>query len=171
MSGKGATINFMLEPFNRIHLYSPYDGFEPNTSISISIFTAVALLILIIACSTFINLSAARSLKEQGSWRSKSRGRREETIILQFTGESGIILSVITIVQSCPCRSLHSRFQSHNRKRSADRFCFLSRFSAFHFLSPSWLVCCRLYPAVVLTGFKPVQVLKGSFKFRFRTKA
>src|SRR5580704_2066909 len=30
MAGGGATINFWLEPFSRIHLYSEYGGFEPN---------------------------------------------------------------------------------------------------------------------------------------------
>ena len=47
----------------RIHLYSPYVGFEPGTSITyIYILAGVALLILVIACSTYINLSTARSV-------------------------------------------------------------------------------------------------------------
>ncbi|HLY68778.1 MAG TPA: ABC transporter permease, partial [Puia sp.] len=34
MEGQGATVNFYLEPFDKIHLHSPYGGFEPNNSIS-----------------------------------------------------------------------------------------------------------------------------------------
>ena len=34
MEGKGATVNFHLEPFNKIHLYSPYNSFVPNNSIT-----------------------------------------------------------------------------------------------------------------------------------------
>ena len=64
MEGKGATVNFHLEPFNKIHLYSHYNSFVPNNNITyIYILAAVALLILIIACFTYINLSTARSLE------------------------------------------------------------------------------------------------------------
>ena len=64
MAGQGATVNMYLEPFDKIHLHSPYDAFEPNNSISyIYILAAVSLLILIIASSTYINLSTARSME------------------------------------------------------------------------------------------------------------
>src|SRR5258706_333242 len=63
MEGQGAEVNFLLEPFMRVHLYSVYEGFEPGTSIVyIYILAGVALLILVIAASTYINLSTARSV-------------------------------------------------------------------------------------------------------------
>ena len=58
----GFKVNFDLEPFTRVHLYSPYDAYTPNINISyIYIIAGVALLILVIACFTYVNLSTARS--------------------------------------------------------------------------------------------------------------
>ncbi|HKZ36889.1 MAG TPA: ABC transporter permease, partial [Chryseolinea sp.] len=34
MAGSGASINFLLEPFDKIHLHSEYSGFVPSTSIT-----------------------------------------------------------------------------------------------------------------------------------------
>src|SRR5678815_1240079 len=93
MAGQGATINMFLEPFNKIHLYSPYDAFEPNNSITyIYILAAVALLILIIAGSTYINLSTARSLeraREVGV--RKAIGAEKKQLFRQFIGESALL--------------------------------------------------------------------------------
>ena len=84
---------FILEPFNKIHLYSEYDAFEPNVSISyIYILAAVALLILAIACFTYINLSTARSVeraKEVGI--RKVIGAEKGQIFWQFIGESATV--------------------------------------------------------------------------------
>jgi len=38
MHGSGATVNFFLEPFHDVHLYSKYDGFEPAGNITTSMF-------------------------------------------------------------------------------------------------------------------------------------
>ena len=88
--GPGATINFLLEPFMRIHLYSEYSGFEPGTSIVyIYILSGVALLILVIAGSTYINLSTARSVdraREVGVRKVIGAGKGQ--LFWQFIGES-----------------------------------------------------------------------------------
>src|SRR5258708_23717614 len=61
MAGKGATINFYLEPFRRDHFYSGYEGFEPNTAIHyIYVMAGVAFPVLGIALAAVITLSTAR---------------------------------------------------------------------------------------------------------------
>ena len=101
MQGQGATVNFYLEPFDKIHLHSAYGGFEPNNSITyIYILAAVALLILIIACSTYINLSTARSIeraKEVGV--RKVIGAEKQQLFWQFIGES-LLICLLAIVLS-----------------------------------------------------------------------
>ena len=101
MEGKGATVNFHLEPFNTIHLYSPYNSFVPNNSITyIYILAAVALLILIIACFTYVNLSTARSLeraREVGV--RKVIGALKNQLFWQFINES-VLLSLIAVLLS-----------------------------------------------------------------------
>ena len=100
MAGQGASIKFSFEPFGRIHLYSEYDGFEPNNNIKyIYILEGVSVLLLIIACFTFINLSTARSVeraKEVGVRKVVGAGRSQ--LFWQFIGESFIVcfLAVLT---------------------------------------------------------------------------
>src|SRR6185437_13672769 len=167
MQGQGATVNFLLEPFMRIHLYSPYIGWEPTTSIVyIYILAGVALLILVIACSTYINLSTARSVdraREVGVRKVIGAGRGQ--LFWQFIGESLVLcmgsvgLSMAVVLLVLPAFN-----------RLADR-----RLPAASLGSPVFLgmvlgtaVVVSLlaggYPAMVLSRFRPVKVLKGAFK-------
>jgi putative ABC transport system permease protein len=101
MKGQGATINYLLEPFMRIHLHSEYTGFEPGTGIVyIYILSGVALLILVIAGSTYINLSTARSVdraREVGVRKVIGAGKGQ--LFWQFIGES-LLLCLIAAVLS-----------------------------------------------------------------------
>ncbi len=167
MAGQGASVNFWLEPFGSIHLYSPYDGFEPNTSISyIYILAAVALLILIIACSTFINLSTARSLeraREVGV--RKVIGAGKSQLFWQFTGESAVLCLcawVFSLALAALCLPGFNQL--------ADKELHVNSLFSIPFLGLSLLIALLVsilagsYPAIILTGFQPVKVLKGSFK-------
>src|SRR4030095_6603414 len=100
MAGEGAYVNFEFEPYTRVHLYSPYDGFEPNGSISyVYIISAVAILILIIACFTYLNLSTARSMeraREVGI--RKVAGAFRKQVFWQFIGESLLVSGLSLII-------------------------------------------------------------------------
>jgi len=167
MKGQGATIKFFLEPFMRIHLYSEYIGFEPGTSIVyIYILAGVALLILIIACSTYINLSTARSVdraREVGVRKVVGAGRGQ--LFWQFIGESfllcmvAVVLSLVVVLLVLP-----------GFNRLADR-----RLPAASLFSPLFLLMALGiavvvgllaggYPSLVLSRFHPVKVLKGAFR-------
>lgn len=167
MEGTGATINYYLEPFADVHLHSAYDGFEPNVSISyIYIIGAVALLILLIACFTYINLSTARSMeraKEVGI--RKVVGAEKKQIFGQFLSES-VVLSIIALLLSfgAVLLLLPSFNQLSDRQLSP-----VLLFSPFVIaVSLLAIICIGLlagsYPAIVLSGFQPVRVLKGAFK-------
>lgn len=167
MKGQGASIQFYLEPFSRIHLYSPYTGFEPGTNIAyIYILAAVALLILVIACFTYINLNTARSLeraKEVGIRKVIGAGRQQ--LFWQFIGESAILcllsvaLSLIIAVIVLPWFNQLTGKSLQVQSLLTPGFIFfsLSVAAAVSLLAGS-------YPAFILTGFQPVKVLKGSFK-------
>jgi putative ABC transport system permease protein len=160
-------INFHLEPFEKVHLYSPYEGFEPNNSITyVYIVAIVAFLILAIACFTYINLSTARSLeraKEVGIRKVSGAGRNQ--IFWQFIGES-LILSFLALTLSILIAAL--LLPSFNQL--ADRHLALSELATPFILIFSLIVivCISLfagsYPALILSGFQPVKVLKGAFK-------
>ena len=89
-----------LQPLSEIHLYSSDVEGNPSTnSIAyIYIFSAIALLILLIAIVNFINLSNAQSLTriaEIGVRKVSGAGRRQ--LLIQFLGE-GLLLSLFAFV-------------------------------------------------------------------------
>ncbi len=167
MQGQGATVNFNLEPFQKIHLYSMYDSFVPNNSITyIYILAAVALLILIIACSTYINLSTARSLeraREVGVRKVVGAGKQQ--LFWQFISES-VILCLLAVVLSLilSALSLPAFNQLTNKQLTTSGLLSLSFISFSLVIALCLSFIAGIYPALVLTGFQPVKVLKGSFK-------
>jgi putative ABC transport system permease protein len=167
MQGQGAMVNFLLEPFMRIHLYSDYEGFEPGTSIVyIYILAGVALLILVIACSTYINLSTARSVdraREVGVRKVIGAGKGQ--LFWQFIGESfllclaAVLLSLGVVLLVLP-----------GFNRLADRHLPWREVLSPEFIALAFGVALVVgllagsYPALVLSRFHPVKVLKGAFK-------
>lgn len=93
MKGSGARINFSLEHFDQVHLYSPYSDFVPNTSLRyLLILIAVALLILVIVCFTYINLTTAKSIeraKEVGI--RKVSGATRGQLFWQFIDRKSVV--------------------------------------------------------------------------------
>lgn len=167
MEGKSASFNFFLEPFTKVHLYSPHDSFTPNSNIRyIYILAAVALLILIIACFTYINLSTARSLeraKEVGV--RKVLGAEKKQLFWQFIYES-ILLCAISVVLSLILSALLLPFFNQLTGKELE----LTQLFSFSFVSFSIAVALCLsflagvYPALVFTRFQAIKVLKGAFK-------
>ncbi len=167
MSGQGATINFELEPFSRIHLYSPYPGFEFNNSITyIYILEGVALLVLIIACFTYVNLNTARSMeraREVGV--RKVIGADNKQLFWQFIGESVLICTISTILSILVAIIFLPEFNQLTDKQLS-----IEAFFSPQFIGGALILIVLVsllagsYPALILSNFQPVKVLKGSFK-------
>jgi putative ABC transport system permease protein len=167
MAGQGASIKYSFEPFRRIHLYSEYDGFEPNNNIRyIYILEGISVLLLIIACFTFINLSTARSVeraKEVGVRKVVGAGRNQ--LFWQFMGESFIVCFLAVLVSFAAALLLLPSFNHLTGKelRAADLFSLQVIFATV-ILSILVSLFAGSYPALLLTKIIPVKVLKGSFK-------
>jgi putative ABC transport system permease protein len=161
------SLNFHLEPYTSVHLHSPHAGFEPNNNIVyIYVLGGIALLILAIACFTYINLSTARSMeraREVGI--RKVVGAIRTQIFWQFIGES-VLVSFIALLLSVGTAILVLPW-----------FNFLSdkSLTAYNVIDPAVLLTGLLiitiisllagsYPALILSDFQPVKVLKGAFK-------
>jgi putative ABC transport system permease protein len=123
-------------------------------------------LILVIASSTYINLSTARSIeraKEVGIRKVIGAGRRQ--LFWQFIGESAILsmlsvalgLGVAVSVLPWFNQLTEKQLQVHSLFSPGSIFFTLAVGGAVSLLAGS-------YPAFILTGFQPVKVLKGSFK-------
>jgi putative ABC transport system permease protein len=154
-----------LKPLLNIHLY-PAEEYEigPQGSLtSVYIFSAIAILILIIACINFMNLSTARAnkrAKEVGI--RKTVGAYKRQLRGQFLGESVLLSFVALFLALLLIRIFIPFFNSISGK-------FLAVSKLFHSGNGLVLVGIALaagllagmYPAFYLTRFDPARVLKG----------
>ena len=159
-------VNFELEPYTSVHLHSPYDGFEPSSNISYIYITAgVALLILIIACFTYINLSTARSIdraKEVGIRKVAGAGRGQ--LFWQFVGESAIITILSLLISIALVWLVLPAFNqlAERTLQMRDLATPLVVLAGIGILL-SIILLAGSYPALILSKFQPVTVLKGTF--------
>ncbi len=155
-----------LYPFTRSWLYSNFEnGEEIGGRIDIiRMFGFIAIIILIIACINFMNLSTARSekrAKEVGV--RKVVGARRLTLVSQFLGESVLIsflaavLAFILVLIALP-----------NFSTLVEKPLSLDLTNIWFWGSTLGIICftgllAGSYPALFLSGFKPSSVLKGTF--------
>ena len=160
---KDAALN--LQPLTRIHLHSHYDfDFASGDITYVTIFSLVAFFILLIACINFMNLTTARSAnraREVGM--RKVAGAHRSDLIRQFFGESMLLacmafllaLGLVWLLLG-PFNSLAAKELSLRLSSSAWLWLGLLGIAlATGFISGT-------YPALFLSGFQPVRVLKGS---------
>lgn len=159
-----------LQPLTSIHLYSHAKGeIEANSDIVyIYIFTAIALLILVLACINFINLSTARHMtraKEVGI--RKVLGAFRFQIMKQFLGES-LLLSLMALPISIILVELFlPLFNSLVSKQLA-----IGYFTEIPFLLALLGVTALIglasgvYPSLYLSNFQPVKIFRGTNKLK-----
>lgn len=166
---QGNGYHYYLQPLQKIHLTSNLEAeLGANGSMNIVYaFSVIALFILLLACVNFINLSTARSLdraREVGI--RKTFGSERSALIKQFLIESVITCTVSMSFAIIFVFLLLPFFNAF----------FNTHLSGLYFLQPlqSGLLICitiligmfaGLYPAFVLSSFRPIVVLKGKFTF------
>ncbi|MEJ7739015.1 MAG: FtsX-like permease family protein [Chitinophagaceae bacterium] len=157
-----------LQPLTDIHLYSKMVG-EIGTNgdiIYVFIFSGVALLVLLIACFNFINLSTVRSLKrakEVGLRKVIGAGRHQ--LIQQFLGES-LLIAVFSMGLAFVITILVLPYFNQLAERNLSISISGNYFLILGFIGLAIVIgiLAGLYPASVLSSFRPVEVLKGSFQ-------
>ncbi|MFZ0454164.1 MAG: ABC transporter permease [Ignavibacteriaceae bacterium] len=164
---KDINITIGLQPVTDIHLYSGNIwGIGGTGDITqVYLFSIIALLILLLACINFINLSTARSgsrAKEIGMRKVVGASRKE--IIVQFFLESiiyafiSLILSIILVYDLLPAfNSLSGKELSFNLQNNFGLLLLTLGIAVFTG------IISGVYPALFLSAFKPVKVLKGKF--------
>lgn len=158
---------FNVAPITGLHLYSYWGYGKPDGAIQyVYIFSVIALFILLIACINFMNLSTARSsnrAKEIGM--RKVVGAKRINLIYQFFGES-MILSIIGMLLALVIVALLlSPFNNLTGKEiSLAIFLNWEFILGFLFITLFTGFVAGGYPALYLSGFRPVKVLRGSFK-------
>lgn len=161
-----AEARMALQPLTDIHLKSDLEfEMEANSSESnIYVFTGIGVVILFIACMNFMNLSTARSAKrarEVGL--RKTLGGQREQLILQFLMES-LIISFFAIVASWLITAAGLSFFNDLAEKNIGHD-ILVHPMILSILGMIFLVTgvgSGLYPALVLSSFIPIKVLKDS---------
>lgn len=153
-----------LQPITDIHLNTSFPtGIAPVSNPRYAyILSAVAFLILVVACINFVTLSIGRSLK-----RAKEVGIRKvvgaarQQLIMQFIGEA-VIVTVISLllgmllgVINLP---LFNQLSGKSLMLEVNSFTVLTALSLITIIG----LFAGSYPAFVLSNFKPVSILKGS---------
>jgi len=141
-----------------------YLNFQKFDQKSTNLFAIIAFIVLIIACVNFMNLSTARSAdraKEVGI--RKSIGANRPQLAMQFLGET-ILLSLLALVLAIVLVELALPYVNNLSLRDIS----LPVFSQPSFLLIILLstvtvgIISGIYPALFLSSFQPVKVLKGS---------
>lgn len=157
-----------LQPLASIHLgpqLNNYGSGDPTGSKSnIYIFSIVAAFILLIACINFVNLTTARAserAREVGV--RKAIGAARGQLTLQFLGESILLCLIAFVVSVGLCNVLHPVFtQLLNRNIPLNTGNGDYIFELLG-IALGIGVLAGLYPALIMSGFNPITVLKGRF--------
>jgi putative ABC transport system permease protein len=156
-----------LYPSSRWRLYSSFtNGKEDGGLIDfVKLFGIIALFILLIACINFMNLSTARSekrAKEVGI--RKVVGAQKQSLVGQFIGESVLLSLIAGIVALVIIQVSLPAFGTLTDKKLFIDFSNINFWLAgIGFVLLTGIIAGS-YPAFFLSSFKPVKVLKGTFK-------
>ncbi len=161
---KGST--YFAFPMNKWRLYSDFkDGKNTGGMIEyVNLFSVIAIIILLIACVNFMNLSTARSekrAKEVGVRKTLGSGKKQ--LILQFFSET-IILALIAFVLSVALVYLllpafNQLVDKNLALNMADPLFWVGALAVILFTG----IVAGSYPALYLSSFNPIGVLKGTF--------
>src|SRR5690606_8585297 len=157
--------NLFLQPLTDIHLRSHLDTeMEANGNINnVYMMGAIALLIILIACFNFVNLSTARAtkrMKEVGL--RKVVGAYKHQLVSQFLSESvltALLALAVAVALTAVSLGWLNEFTGKNLQ--------LNLITHANFIVTAVTVAVLVgvlagfYPALILSGFKPALIVKG----------
>jgi len=158
-------------PLTDIHLHSANQNYNwinanPSDIGTLRVLGAIALGILLIAAINFINLTTARALKrarEVGM--RKTLGATRSDLIRSYLGES-VLMTFIAALIAMVIVEVSAPLLANSLGKDISGLLFSSPEVLGIFLGATLLtgLISGIYPAFVLTAFKPVEVLRGDFR-------
>ncbi len=159
-----------LQPLKDVHLHSTDIIFDPigkkGDIKNMYIFSIIVFLILLIAAVNYMNLSTARSIQ-----RAKEVGLRKvvgsslNQLRFQFIGES-LFISFVALLLAIPLVDFATPLLN-NIADTSIRFNISELGTLIPAMSVIWIfigIVAGLYPAFILSSFKPSTILKGSYQ-------
>ncbi|WP_297694232.1 FtsX-like permease family protein [Phenylobacterium sp.] len=162
---RGTTFVYRLKPLDRIHL-EPADGGDPKPGADVKVLIGIGIigaLIVVVAAINFVTLMTARAARramEVGVRKALGAGRRD--LVLQFMGEAMMYVGVALVLAIALAELLLPPVNAALQRKMA--FDYLSNPALLAAMLGVALVTGLLagvYPAFVLSAFRPAAVLKG----------
>jgi putative ABC transport system permease protein len=163
---KGSTHGFSLQPLNDVHFNVNYGNFDNGRIASKTTLYGlliIAIFLLLLGCINFINLTTAQATqraKEIGI--RKTMGSSRGQLIIQFLSETFFITLIAVIISAAVAPVILKLFADFIPPGiKAD---FLSQPGLILFLLILTIVVSLFsgfYPAIMLSGYNPVMVLKN----------
>ena len=158
-------IGYLLLPLRKMHLYRS-DGSDGGLS-TVRMFIIIAILILVIACINYVNLSTARSMlrAKEVSLR-KIAGAGKLQLFLQFIVETALVFLIATLFALILVYALVPLFNRVSGKEIAFSFTDYHIWKVIAFTILGTLIVSSIYPALLLSSFEPLKALKGKIVAR-----
>jgi putative ABC transport system permease protein len=153
--------HYKLQPINDVHFNANYGGVMDKRSLIV--LTVIGSFLIITACLNFINLATAHAVtrsKEVGV--RKTLGSARTQLFWQFAFETSVIVGLATVIAVAVSYSLLpfvNELFSTRVQFNLFTDIYLLLFVPALIIVVTFLSCA--YPGLVLSGFKPVQALKG----------
>ncbi|MDB5091134.1 MAG: FtsX-like permease family protein [Mucilaginibacter sp.] len=160
-------VDLALQPFAESYLHNNLDNGKPDGGRIeyVRLFSIIAIFILLIACINFMNLTTARSVKrarEIGV--RKVVGALRSSLIWQFISESLLITAMAVVVSLVLLILLLPLFNQVTQKQIELPFNQASFWIKLVLITLITGLISGSYPALFLSSFNPVKVLKGTLK-------
>ena len=161
----GLWYDLVLEPLSQIHL-NPLGSGEMRAGGNIRYiytFSTVAILVLLIACANYINLSTAKSMnraKELGM--RKVMGAHRKQLITQLLGESFFTAIIAFTIAVALVMAMLPSFNLLTGKTLSITYLLTSNvlFTMFAIFSLVGILA-GLYPAILMSSYMPARIIKG----------
>ena len=159
--------HLFLFPMKDWHLRSNFEnGKQTGGRIQyVWLFGIIGLFVLLLACINFMNLSTARSekrSKEVGI--RKSIGSQRNQLINQFLGESFLVVIIAYVIAILLVLLALNSFNDLSLKQIRFPWASLTFWASSLIFVIITSLLAGSYPALYLSSFNPVEVLKGTFK-------
>jgi putative ABC transport system permease protein len=181
---KGTMATYFLQPYLDMHLSTELpvnsnSGHLSKAAVRVSngltnggnpiysyILSGIALFVLLIACINFVNLTVARSIKraKEIGIRKVIGGNRKQ-LIMQFLGESFLLCTIAFVLAIALVQLLLPLFSDlANKALSLSYLVDAKLITAYIVLYIITGLFAGFYPALVLSGYNPVQTLYSRFQ-------
>lgn len=157
---------YKLQPLRDIHLRSDlqYEIAATGNAKQVYIFSTIAIFILLLAGINYTNLATARSVnraKEVGIKKVVGAGKRQ--LLLQYLFES-VFTAILAFGLSVTLSVLLQPFFYQLTGKDLSLFSYPLLLAFLVGVTVLLGLISGIYPAIILSGFKPIGILKGAFK-------